>query len=237
MRSANKKTNKQAKQTFIFLLCLILICSVCVATDIVLFPMIKSASAQIVKSKATMIINEAVFSVLESKELEYNDLITLEKSENGRVTALTTKAQSMNALKSNVMSEIYIRMLAYSEDEILLPFGNVFNSSLLLGKGPDIKISMTQFGACNCDYRNVFESCGINQTNHRVMLDIEMTVCVIMPLRCVKEKIETSVCIADTVIVGEVPQAFTNVQNYSSSDEGATVADEVVDFGAHNYVN
>ena len=94
--------------------------------------MIKSASAQIVKSKATMIINEAVFSVLESKELEYNDLITLEKSENGRVTALTTKAQSMNALKSNVMSEIYIRMLAYSEDEILLPFGNVFNSSLLL---------------------------------------------------------------------------------------------------------
>jgi len=151
-----------------------------IITDMIMFPMIKSASAQIVKSRTTLIINEAVFNVLESEEYDYKDMINLEKNDEGRVIALTTKTQTMNTLKSRVMTEIYTRMQAYSEDEILLPFGNIFNTSFLLGKGPDIKISMTQFGECNCDYRNVFESCGINQTNHRVMLDIKMTVSIII---------------------------------------------------------
>ena len=68
------------------------------------------------------------------------------------------------------------------------------------------------------------------------MLDIELVMSVCMPYRSSQSKVFTSVCVADTVIVGDVPQAFTNVQNYSSDDEGETVADEVVDFGAHNHL-
>lgn len=219
---------------FVFWLLIILLLFACI--DAIIFPMIRSASEQKASSKASTIINESVNSIIDAENIKYEDIVFLEKNETGSIVALTTNVKEMNRLKTRVSLEILRRLGMYSEDSIKIPFGNIFGSSFLLGKGPDIKVYMHPYGAIKCDYRNVFESCGINQTNHRVMLDIELTVCVVMPLRSVNKDIKTSICVADTVIVGEVPQAFTNVQNYSSSDEGATVADEVVDFGAHNYL-
>ncbi len=201
-----------------------------------LFPMVRSAAEQKAKAEATFIINDAVSRMTNTNAFEYDDLVMLEKNEGGRIVALTTKAANMNKLKALVAVEIYNSLAVYSDDVIGIPLGNVFNNSFLLGKGPRIKVYMRPYSAVLCDYRNVFESCGINQTNHRVMLDVELTICVVMPFRSVKCNVNTCICVADTVIVGEVPQAFTNVQNYSTSDEGATVADEIVDFGAHNHI-
>lgn len=201
-----------------------------------LFPMIRSAAGEKAASEATFVINDAVGYIISSSGLKYEDLVKFEKNADGRIMALMSDSVNMNKLKSQIAVEIYSRLDAYSNDEIYIPLGNIFNNSFLLGKGPAVKIYMKPYSAILCDYRNIFESCGINQTNHRIMIDVELTMCVIMPFRSVKRNVSTSICVADTVIVGEVPQAFTNVQNYSASDEGATVADEVVDFGAHNYI-
>ncbi len=235
MRSMAHKRNK-FHNTLVFLFWLLVIVFVFICFDSMLFPMVRSAAEQKAEAEATFIINDAVSHITDTNVFEYDDLVLLEKNEGGRVVALTTKASNMNKLKALVAVEIYNRLAMYSDDVIGIPLGNVFNNSFLLGKGPKIKVYVRPYSAVLCDYRNVFESSGINQTNHRVMLDIELTVCVIMPFRSVKRNVATSLCVADTVIVGEVPQAFTNVQNYSTSDEGATVADEVVDFGAHNYI-
>lgn len=231
------KSNRRSKNgVLVFLICLATITFAFIFIDSMFFPMLRSAANQKAESQATFIINDAVSCIIDTEQIEYDDLVRFQKNDDGKIAAFKMNAAMMNKLKSLIAIEIYNRLEMYSDDVINIPVGNVFNNSFLLGKGPDIKIYVRPHSAVLCDYRNYFESSGINQTNHRVMLDIELTMCIVTPFRSVRSKVSTSICIADTVIVGEVPQAFTNVQNYSSGDEGATVADEIVDFGAHNHI-
>ena len=74
---------------------------------------------------------------------------------------------------------------------------------------------------------NLFTDAGINQTSHKVMLDVNATIKVLVPFSSVTEDITTSICIAETVIVGSVPEAYTKVDYAPESAIG-----DVMDFGA-----
>ncbi len=202
--------------------------------DMLLYPMIKSMSLQRSKTQATHIINKSVTQVLDDGN--YDNLILFDKDSNGRIAAMKTDSVTMNRLKSLIAIQIHNNLSAYSHDDIYIPLGSLFKNSFITGKGPKIKICIKPAGAVVSDYRNVFKSAGINQTNHRVMVDITVSIYVIMPFHCEKTVVTTSVCVSDTIIVGEIPEAFTNVQNYNS-DSDSGISDDVMDFGAHNYLN
>ena len=208
-----------------------------IALDVALYPNVKSIALQKAKANATVIIHECVIDILDKGADEYKDLINFEKNQDGKIVAMKTDSVAMNKLKSSVAVSVQNELYGYSHDDMYSHLGSILNSGFFAGKGPKVKFCIKPSGAVECNYRNLFESAGINQTNHQIMLDISVSVYIILPLHSVTEKINTSVCISDTIIVGEVPQAFTNVQNFSADDEGDTVADEIIDFGAHSYID
>lgn len=216
----------------VFVITLIISLLLILFLDMLLYPMIKSMSLQRSKTQATYIINKSVTQILDDGD--YDNLIFFDKDSKGRIAAMKTDSVRMNKLKSLIAIQIHNNLSAYSHDDIYIPIGSLFRNSFVTGKGPKIKVCIKPAGAVVCDYRNVFESAGINQTNHRVMVDITASIYVVMPFHCEKTAVTTSVCVSDTIIVGEIPEAFTNVQNYNSDSDGG-ISDDVMDFGAHNY--
>ena len=102
-----------------------------------------------------------------------------------------------------------------------------------MGKGPAVKVNISPVGAVTSDFINEFKSAGINQTNHRIMIKINIAFSVLMPFNSVYESVETKVCAAETVIIGDIPSAYTNVQNIGDFD-GLDLTGDIVDFGAHD---
>lgn len=186
------------------------------------------------RAHAAYVIGEAVTQCLSEEGISYGDLTTFEKDNDGRITALKTDTVRLNLLKSKVTSAVYHRLREVGGGEISVPLGSVLKSGFFFGKGPKIKVSLMPTGAVNADFENVFETGGINQTNHRIMIRVRIDCALILPFGITQEAVETSVCAAESVIVGAVPEAFTDVRNYGG---GADISGDVMDFGAHNYLD
>lgn len=195
--------------------------------------MVKTASVKKARSYATYVISETILDVVSENDVDYDNIISFEKDETGKIVALKTNSTLINRLKAELSSEIYKRMNNVSSETLSINLGTVFGSALLMGKGPAIKVKISPVGAVTSDFINEFKASGINQTNHRIMIKINISYAVLMPVTSVYESVETSVCVAETLIIGEVPSAYTNVQNLGDFD-GLDLTGDIVDFGAHD---
>jgi sporulation protein YunB len=85
----------------------------------------------------------------------------------------------------------------------------ITGSKILANFGPMIKISLYPVGTVQVDTKEAFEEAGINQTRHRILLEITAEIKVVQPLLTSSNmKIKTDVPIAETIIIGNVPQAI-----------------------------
>lgn len=201
--------------------------------DHLVTPMIRTASVKRARSVATYVISETVLDVLEDNEVGYDSIISFEKDNSGKIVAVKTNSVLINKLKAELSSEIYNRIKSINPEVLTLHLGSVLNSGLLMGKGPAVKVNITPVGAVTSDFINEFKAAGINQTNHRIMIKINIAFSVLMPFNSVNQTVETTVCAAETVLVGEIPSAYTNVQNIGDFD-GLDLTGDIVDFGAHD---
>ena len=190
-------------------------------------PITKTLALSGARSVAVNVSNDTVISVIDREGITYDDIITLEKDEGGRISALKTDIVKINTLKSKITSEIQRTLEESDFPDIRIPIGSIIDGELLSGKGPALKISVLPAGTVSADIENVFSEAGINQTLHRIMLKVCLSVTVILPTERASADVVTSVCIAETVIVGEVPEAFTQV---ITSDED--IPGILNDFGA-----
>lgn len=60
--------------------------------------------------------------------------------------------------------------------------------------------------------RSEFESAGINQTIHRIYLDVSCRVSVLTPYNVVDRVITNEVVLVENVIVGLVPSTYYNLE-------------------------
>ena len=160
------------------------------------------------QNMATLCINEAVYRQLAEDEITYSDLIEFEKDIGGRIAALKTNIYRVNNLKSKLVAEISKELQSLKITQIKIPAGNLINGGLFSGRGPMIPIKLVPVGAVEVDFTSVFTSAGINQTRHQIIMSITTSVSILLPIRAATSEVKTSVCIAETVIVGDVPSSF-----------------------------
>ncbi len=114
----------------------------------------------------------------------------------------------MNRLASEVALTVQDNIKQIKASSVKVPLGNVFGSQLLAQYGPKININVTPIGMVNVDFKTQFEQSGINQTRHKIYLVVNTQVRIIVPFSTNTTSVETSVPIAETVIVGKVPQSY-----------------------------
>jgi len=175
-------------------------------------PALRAVAALQGRSLAVSTVNQTVADTLADSGYAYTDLVTIATNAEGTITALSTDIVKMNLLKSQLLFEINGRINALSERKLKIPLGSASGIDLLAGRGPRIGVRLSMTGDSNAYFDNQFESAGINQTRHRVMLYIKTRIYILLPGNNSFEEIESECCVAETIIVGVVPDVVAQFE-------------------------
>lgn len=179
--------------------------------DAKLKPIVREMAVARSRTIATRVISEAIHQTVTDENATYDNLVNFEKSSDGMIAAVKTDIIKVNKLKSALSVNILDRLNNIEEDELAIPIGSIISGDLFSGRGFRIKIKLMPIGSVSTDIANSFSTAGINQTLHRINLEVRAVISLIMPTMSTNVDIVSSVCIAETVIVGKVPSAYTEV--------------------------
>lgn len=174
-------------------------------------PIIKSIATNEARIKSVDTINDAVLNELRENKVSYNDLVTVERNQSGEVLAITTNMVQMNELKATVIHSVQ-EQLGDGHKDIGVPLGTLLGNDFLHGRGPKVPLRVTLAGNVNADFKSSFESAGINQTKHQIYLNIHTSVYSFIPGFDTTTEVETNIPVAETIIVGEVPQVVADLK-------------------------
>ena len=172
-------------------------------------PIIVSLATARVSNAVNRIVVDAVRDAIDSGQVDYNVLIHLEKDETGRVAALESNMAAFNRLRSQIADEILRRLSEVSTSELSIPVGTLTGSTLLAGRGPCIRVRMQAVGSASAAFRNQFTAAGINQTRHQIFLDVDVYMSILLPGMKTSTRVSNEIAVAETVIVGSVPETYT----------------------------
>jgi sporulation protein YunB len=157
----------------------------------------------------TYAVNEAIDQRMGDGSMDYDKLVTLEKTETGEISALVTNMSRINSLQSAIVNDVIKRLSDTESTTVYIPLGSVLGGTLLSGSGPNIKAKIVSVTSVRADFKNEFSDAGINQTRHQIMLNVSVTVGVLVPgCETQEQTVKVAVCIAETVIVGSVPDNY-----------------------------
>ena len=63
-------------------------------------------------------------------------------------------------------------------------------------------------GSSNASFENEFTEAGINQTKHRIILNVDVSVSILLPGFSTYTKVSNRFTVAETIIVGTVPDSY-----------------------------
>lgn len=216
-RNQYKKSNKTKGFFIIVIIVMIFIWSFTAFENKIKPTVITIAQAQ-AKVIAINAINEAVNQEIVNK-VRYEDLIILKKDQEGRVSALQTNIVKMNEMQALTVSVFQDKLSKIESSELSIPIGNIFNSSILAGWGPKIKIKIIPIGVVQSKFVDDIVTAGINQTKHKISMDIKGMITVVVPFISTSAEVVTNVPVAETIIVGNVPVTYLDVSSDASDEE------------------
>lgn len=153
-------------------------------------------------------VNEAMILMMTRGNYDYDYFVDLGVGSDGQVTSLNANMSRINAFSSALLD--YVGQLDRKKIRVAIPLGNLTGSSLLLGRGPEIVVQMIMLTSPHIQFRSELSAAGINQTEHRLLLDVVVDIDLLVPWGTVSSQAVTEVLIAQTVIVGRVPNLFVN---------------------------
>lgn len=176
-----------------------------------LCPVLEILAQTEVRNAVTAAVGKAISDGIVDNEVSYDDIITVETDESGRVTALKSNMAGANLLRSRLLEAALDEVSGLSEQDFSIPMGNLLGVDVLSGRGPGVRVTVLSAGSAGAEYRNEFTAAGVNQTLHRVLLEVTVTVRILLPGRNLQTEVTTPVCIAETVIVGQVPETYLSI--------------------------
>ena len=188
----------------------ILLVGFCIIALVHMKPILTNLAVARVNNIVNRIVVAAVNDAVNSGLISYDALVSLEKDDMGRVTALRSNMSEVNRLQSIIADDILQRLGEVSTSELSIPVGTLTGSVLLAGRGPSIHVRMQAVGSTSATFRNDFTSAGINQTKHQILLHIDVSMGILLPGFTTFTMVSNEISVAETVIVGSVPESYTN---------------------------
>ena len=166
-----------------------------------------SAKAEVLAVQA---LNQAAEALI-ADGISYDSLVHVTLGEDGSVRLLQANTAGMNSLASRASLTAQAKLEALQDQTVSVPLGRALGVTLLAGTGPRIQVHMLPVGAVVTAYETEFTSAGINQTRHRVLLTMRAQVRLVLPTGASGVEAVTQVAVAESIIVGQVPDSFVNV--------------------------
>lgn len=176
---------------------------------------VKRVSTQIALSDArdviTAKVNDAVLQTLSEGEYDGDYFVTFQKDEDGAITAVSCNMAHINMLTSRVLEKV-IGKTQENTVTIGIPVGNLTGIPFLMGRGVKLPVKITVLSSSRAEFANSVVAAGINQTKHQIDLCVAVDMRLMLPWGSESDTVSTEILIADTVIVGKVPDTYLNMQ-------------------------
>ena len=210
-----QRNNKKFKKVILLTLIIILIISINSIINSIT-PTFETLCNVRAKSIATAITNNCISRTINSTN--YNDLVTLNKDVNGNITMVEASTIQMNDLAVKISLDIQEELNNLDKTTINIPSGSLTGNRFLAGHGPNIKIKLVPAGNVETSFKTEFVASGINQTVHKIYLQVKCRVGILSPLKTISSEIMNEVTVAETVIVGNVPSSYYNLEGIEKND-------------------
>ena len=161
-----------------------------------------------VKNSTSDLTNDAIAKQIALGQIQYDRIVFFEKDLDGRITALKTNMTEVNRLKTDILNIINDEILALDTSDIGIPLGSLFFPEILSGKGPAIPVHILSIRNSDANFVSHFSQAGINQTLHRLNMEVSIDVAVLVLGQTSSFTMTSEVVVAETVIVGDVPQTY-----------------------------
>ncbi len=163
-------------------------------------------------NQASSAINEAIQEQISDGEIDYDKMVTIEKDAAGNVTAMRANIGEINFLRTRILTRIDEKLMDLSVEELGVPVGSVVLPELFSGRGPNLPVRVIAVRTSDAAFRNEFQEAGINQTLHRIFFDIHVVVTILSLEGRQEIPVDSSVLVAETVIVGQVPTTYIDME-------------------------
>jgi len=207
----------------------------CVATvilfvvlDIRIRPMLYNLAQNEAKRYALIIINNSVSEVIGENNEEFNKITNISTNTDGLPTYISINSLAVDSIVSKIFSNIHNKVAKSNKVKCSINLGTITNSAFLYGKGPEFNIIVQISQYINYEIISSFSDAGINQTKNSLYLKLTATIYAIMPGDKRKETVSNEYLLSETVIVGDVPDGYTEVIQVGSSE--FDTADTLVNF-------
>jgi len=161
-----------------------------------------------VKNSTSDLTNDAIAKQIAAGNIQYDRIVYFEKDLDGRITALKTNISEVNRLKTDILNIINDEILALDTSDIGIPVGSLFFPEFLSGKGPAIPVHILSIRNSDASFFSNFHQAGINQTLHQLAMEVSVDVAVLALGETSSFTMTSEVVVAETVIVGDVPNTY-----------------------------
>ena len=204
----HRKRTSRKKRLLTALVCLVL-------TAVLLFiyfqrnvtRVLISISEATMRASTTVAVNDAVYYTL-SDEMRYDDLVSIERDQTGDIVAVAANPLKINKIARDTASISQSNLKNLSLNGIPVPLGALTGIEAFAGLGPSIHFRIIPVSSVSCGFSSTFESVGINQTKHSIYLNVIADISIVMPSRTENFAVVTDVLIGESVIVGDIPDAY-----------------------------
>ena len=181
------------------------------------------AHTQVINATSDL-INDAIDAQILAGDIQYDRIVYFEKDLNGRITALKTNMSEVNRLKTGILNLINDDILALDSSNLGIPIGSLILPEMFSGKGFLIPIEIISIRNSDGSFTSSFSQAGINQTLHQLTMHVCVDISVLVLGRAESFQVNSQVVVAETVIVGDVPDTFLQTGgNYGICTENSGI--------------
>jgi len=178
-------------------------------------PVIGTVASQKAYALALTSINQSVQAELgkQGDDVEYSQIMHLERDDDGRIVMMSPDTMLINRLVADIMLSVDESLADLTDQSISIPLGVVTGSSLLASLGPDINVSFIISATPEAKVMDEFISAGINQTRHRIYVEITAQVAVVVPFDQKLIDVTATILLAEGIIVGYTPDTYLSINS------------------------
>lgn len=220
-RKAGRPTHIFRSGWWLLLLIAAILATLTVEIQQNLVPILRTMSRHRASLSCTQVINDVVARELEKEDLRYENLVHLVRGGNEEILAVQTDVAAANRFKAAVSSAIVEELERRTLEEESIPLGTLLGRPLLGGHGLRVPFRIVPSQSASASFSSQFLSAGINQTQHQILLNVSLEANAILPGIQTHVEVQTSFLVAETLLVGTVPQAYAEI---STGEENGTIS-------------
>lgn len=157
-----------------------------------------------ITSRTTDVINETSTELFSNK-FKYNEMVIINKDKDENINLIQVNTAELNDFTAKLSTEANKKLMDIGKVPIKVPLGWLTDNSVFYNLGPKVSVKVAPVGNIKVSYESKFEDAGLNQTRHKIYLNVEANVKIVMPLHSEEMLVNSQIPISETIIVGKIP--------------------------------